>query len=146
MNRKTFVHSFAVAVASLVFTLAATPSALAETPGLHPGETLRYDEGLRVTFINVLSDSRCPIHALCVWAGDAEVALRIKVGNQPAKTMTLHTNLKPKVLVIPANPPGTVGIPKSYVISIAALNPLPVAGKKTKPEDYRLKLNISVAQ
>ena len=38
------------------------------------------------------------------------------------------------------------GIPKSYVVGIAALTPQPEAGKKTLQSDYRLKLDISVAQ
>lgn len=116
--------------------------------GLHVGETLRYDGGLKITFLAVRNDSRCPINAKCIWAGDAEVVLRVKAGNQAARKVTLHTNLKPQTVVIPAQvfPPGTAGIPKSYVVGIAALTPQPEAGKKTLQSDYRLKLDISVAQ
>ncbi len=116
--------------------------------GLHVGETLRYDGGLKITFLAVRNDSRCPINAKCIWAGDAEVVLRVKAGNQAARKVTLHTNLKPQTVVIPAQifPPGTAGIPKSYVVGLAGLTPHPEAGKKTLQSDYRLKLDISVAQ
>ncbi len=115
---------------------------------LRVGETLRYDSGLKITFLAVRNDSRCPINARCTWAGDAEVVLRVKAGNQAARTVSIHTNLKPRKVVIPANvfAPGMTGISKSYIIGIAELTPQPEAGKKTLQSDHRLKLQISVAQ
>src|SRR5688572_32988210 len=58
------------------------------------GETISVGE-LRLTFRNVEGDSRCPIDAVCVWAGDAEIALRIEQGTQAA-VAALHTTLEPK--------------------------------------------------
>ncbi len=115
---------------------------------LRVGESLHYDSGLKVTFLAVRNDSRCPINAQCVWAGDAEVVLRVKAGNQAARIVRIHTELEPREAVIPANvfPPGMAGIPKSYVIGIARLNPVPTAGRKTLQSEYRSKLAISVAQ
>ena len=117
-------------------------------PSLHVGETFRYDSGLKITFLAVKNDSRCPINAQCIWAGDAEVVLRVKAGNQAARKVVIHTNLKPRTIVIPENvfPPGMFGIPKSYVISIARLTPLPNTESELLQSDYRLKLRISVAQ
>ena len=62
--------------------------------------------------------------------------------------MSIHTDRKPRTVVIPANvfPPDMAGIPKSYVIGIARLTPLPNTERKLLQSDYRLKLNISVAQ
>ena len=115
---------------------------------LHVGETLRYDSGLKITFLAVRNDSRCPINAQCISAGDAEVVLRVKAGNQAARKVVIHTNLKPRTVVIPENvfPPGMFGIPKSYTIGIARLTPLPHTERKLRQSDYRLKLRISVAQ
>ena len=149
MNRRHLIR--ALALGSCAFLLGAVRASAGE-PGndktLHVGETLRYDRGLKITFLAVRNDSRCPINAKCIWAGDAAVVLRVKAGNQAARKVTLHTNLKPQTVVIPAQifPPDTAGIPKSYVISIAALTPQPEAGKKTLQSDYRLKLDIAVAQ
>ena len=149
MNRRHLIRALAMgSCAILLGTVRVSAVEPGNERGLHVGETLRYDGGLKITFLAVRNDSRCPINAKCIWAGDAEVVLRVKAGNQAARKVTLHTNLKPQTVVIPAQvfPPGTAGIPKSYVVGIAALTPQPEAGKKTLQSDYRLKLDISVAQ
>lgn len=113
---------------------------------LHVGETSRYDKGgLKITFLSVASDTRCPTNARCISAGDAEVVLKIKAGNQKAKTVTLHTNGKPRRFVIPANDSSMIGIPKSYVITLADLTPDRTIGKKIRPRDYEAKLKIQTA-
>ena len=103
MNRRHLIR--ALALGSCAFLLGAVRASAAE-PGnektLHVGETLRYDRGLKITFLAVRNDSRCPINAKCIWAGDAAVVLRVKAGNQAARRVTLHTNLKPQTVVIPA--------------------------------------------
>ncbi len=118
-----------------------------KTDVLRVGQSLQYDEDLKITFIAVAKDQRCPINAQCLTQGDAVVVLRVKAGNQAARNVRIHTDLKPRRVVIPANefPPGMAGIPKSYVIDIANLNPLPTAGKPTPQSKYRLRLRISVA-
>ena len=51
--------------------------------------------GLRLTFRSVEGDSRCPTDAVCVWAGDGEIALEIEQGGKTA-VAALHTTLEPK--------------------------------------------------
>jgi hypothetical protein len=46
-------------------------------------------------FVGVLNDSRCPVNVDCVWAGDAEVKLRVFKGKQQ-KILILHTGLEPR--------------------------------------------------
>lgn len=149
MNRRQLIRVLAMGTCALIFS---ATRASAVDPGnenaLHVGETFRYDSGLKITFLAVRKDSRCPINAQCLSAGDAEVVLRVKAGNQAARKVVIHTNLKPRTVVIPENifPPGMFGIPKSYVIGIARLTPLPHTEEKLLQSDYRLKLRISVAQ
>lgn len=38
-------------------------------------------ETVRICFDSVLQDSRCPVYAVCVWAGVAQVKLTVRVGN-----------------------------------------------------------------
>ncbi|MES2921345.1 MAG: hypothetical protein V4819_07355 [Verrucomicrobiota bacterium] len=149
MTRRHLIQ--VLATASCAFLLGASSASAADRENertLRVGETLQYDRGLKITFLAVRNDSRCPIDAQCLWAGDAEVVLRVKAGNQEPRKVILHTNLKPRVVVIPAKvfPEGMAGIPKSYVIGPAILKPLPSTEKKLLQSDYRLKLNISVAQ
>ncbi len=152
MNRRHLLKTLTLsALGAGAFPISANSAAagpLTEKPkSLSVGDTLQYDSELEVTFLAVRKDHRCPINAQCLTAGDAVVVLRIKAGNQKAKTVSLHTKNQPRRLVIPANryPEGFAGIPKSYVIGIRSLNPLPYSGKKTPRSAYRLKLHISVA-
>ncbi len=50
------------------------------------------DVSLFVRFIEVSGDSRCPLRAQCVWAGDAAVLLETAPLAGDAMTDTLHTN------------------------------------------------------
>ena len=106
---------------------------------------MRFDEGLKITFLAVINDSRCPIGACCITAGDAEVLLRVRVGKMAPKIISIHTNHEPRVVVLSAVPPGTIGIPKSYSVSVEELTPRPRIGRKIKQSDYRLSLSISIA-
>lgn len=44
------------------------------------GETVRVD-GPRVTPLEVLEDSRCPMNARCVWAGQVRLKVRVHLGS-----------------------------------------------------------------
>ena len=59
---------------------------------LKEGQTLK-PTGLpiSVTFDKVLSDSRCPSNAKCIWAGNATVALTIANNQGKAQTVNLST-------------------------------------------------------
>ena len=87
--------------------------------------------GLRLTFRSVEQDSRCPIDAVCVWMGDAEIALRIEQGTQVA-TAALHTNEQPRRTVW-----------NGYTIALVSLTPAPQASKPTDPSEYRAKLTVT---
>ena len=149
MNRRHWIRTLAMsALAALATSTTITAGAERDSAPLRVGESLQYDKGLKVTFLAVSRDHRCPINAQCLTQGDATVILRVKAGRQAARNVTIHTHEKSREVVIPASefPPGMAGIPKSYVISIAHLNPLPLAGNKTPQSRYRLGLRILVAQ
>lgn len=146
MNRRSILRNLALVAITPVFPTSVASAAPEKSGSISVGETYRYED-LRITFLEVTNDSRCPINAKCISEGDAEILLRVKAGAGPAKNHRLHTHRKPRRQIIPINyPDGMVGIPKSYQLSIAELSPLPTAGKKTKPSDYRLTLAIQVAQ
>jgi hypothetical protein len=54
------------------------------------------DIGLIIKFKSVLGDSRCPIDAICVWEGNAEVSLDFKNSNGDTLSAKLNTSLAPK--------------------------------------------------
>ena len=146
MNRRSILRNLALAAIAPVFPMSAASAASKGSGSISVGETYHYDKDLRITFVEVVNDSRCPINAKCISEGDAEILLRVKAGAGPAKNYRLHTHLKPRRQIISVKyPDGMAGIPKSYQLSIAELSPLPTAGRKTKQSDYRLKLAIQVA-
>ena len=86
---------------------------------------------LRLTFRSVERDSRCPIDAACVWAGDAEIALKIEQANRAA-VAALHTMLEPKKTEW-----------NGYTISLVSLTPVRRAADAVNPEDYRAEVVVT---
>ena len=94
------------------------------------GETIGVGD-LRLTFRSVEGDSRCPIDVVCVWAGDAEIALKIEQGSQAA-VAALHTMLEPKKTEW-----------NGYTISFVSIAPSRNAATAIDPKDYRAQLVVT---
>ena len=94
------------------------------------GETITVGD-LRLTFRSVEGDSRCPIDAICVWAGDAEIALKIEQGSQAA-VAALHTTLEPKKTEW-----------NGYTISLVSVSPSRNSTTTVNPADYRARLLVT---
>jgi hypothetical protein len=82
--------------------------------------------GVKVTLAAVPNDSRCPINAVCIWAGDAAVALRFEKSGQ-ATDVTLHTN--PQAGVVSTAVGGAE-------FRLVGLTPAPVTPSTAKESDY----------
>ena len=95
------------------------------------GQEAQVDSLLRVGFLGVPSDSRCPAMVECVWTGDAAVAIGVSLGMGPSYPDTLHTNLDPKSV-----PFG------GYTITLLQLTPYPQAPGPIPPGDYAARLRI----
>ena len=50
---------------------------------------------IKVKFIELIEDSRCPTDVQCVWAGNAKIKLRFSKGSSE-ETVELNTFIKPK--------------------------------------------------
>ena len=48
-------------------------------------------DGSQLTYLRLVNDSRCPLDVQCVWAGDAEIALRWQPASGRAQELALHT-------------------------------------------------------
>jgi len=94
------------------------------------GETVGVGD-LRLTFRSVEGDSRCPIDVVCVWAGDAEIALKIEQGSQAA-VAALHTTLEPKKSEW-----------NGYTISLVSIAPSRSSATPLDPKDYRAQLVVT---
>lgn len=83
-----------------------------------------------MSFERVASDSRCPMDALCVWAGDAIVVLTISGDGQPA-ARELHT-------IAGSSEASYSG----YMIKLISLAPYPRSDRQIRPEDYVATLSV----
>jgi hypothetical protein len=92
-------------------------------------------ESLRLRFVAVEGDSRCPEGVTCVWAGDAEVLLEADVRGGGRKRLKLHTNTNPRT----KEEDGYRG----YRVKLVELSPYPRSGRKIAAGEYTATLLVS---
>ena len=105
---------------------------LGEPFELRSGASAILDGGLTITFDRVASDSRCPMNALCIWAGDALVLVTISQNPGGSVQRELHTDT--------AEPDATY---LAYSIKLIALAPYPRTDREILPGDYVATLNVT---
>lgn len=106
--------------------------AAGESFSLVPGERITLEPtGTHVRFLQVASDSRCPLQAYCVWAGDAEVLLEIAPRDGDPVEETLHTD--------PGTGPQRVVLDR-YELVLLDLRPYPEVPGGIATKDYRVVL------
>jgi hypothetical protein len=134
------VKLFAAAVAlvscsSITFGCAADPSQpsrpLGEPFDLKAGTSAVLADGLTLTFDRVRTDSRCPLDAICVWAGEAIVVLTLSQSAAAPAERELRTT-----------PALSEASYLSYVIKLVALAPYPRSTQQVPPEDYVATLTV----
>lgn len=125
----------AVACATGAFGCAAHPSqpsrALGQPFDLKAGTSAVLTDGLRLTFDRVKEDSRCPLDAICVRAGEAIVVLTLSQSAGAQAERELQTT-----------PALSEASYLSYVIKLVALAPYPRSTQQIRPEDYVATLTV----
>ncbi|MDP2955338.1 MAG: hypothetical protein Q8N53_02865 [Longimicrobiales bacterium] len=86
---------------------------------------------LRIAFGQVLEDSRCPVDAMCVWAGNAAVELGIRAGMGPTHPLRLSTTLEPRSTVW-----------NGLRVTLLEVAPAPRAAEPTKPGAYSVRVRV----
>lgn len=94
------------------------------------GRQVEYRE-LRVTFLAVEEDSRCPEDVACIQAGNARVRLRARNSKGARVTFVLNTNASPREYKF-----------GRYVIALKDLRPLPSASGEQRARAYEASLTI----
>lgn len=93
-------------------------------------------ENLRIRFIEITEDSRCPQGVTCIWAGRVSCLIEI------TKT---DSSAEPERLVLTqmglTSPPATQAF-NGYELAFD-VEPYPVAGQTIPEEDYRLTLTVT---
>ena len=87
-------------------------------------------EGTLISFAALVSDSRCPMDAICVWQGDAAVQISAQKGAD-TQLMQLHTTLEPRSSTA-----------HGYSIGLLSVSPYPSASAPSRPDSYSVWLRI----
>jgi hypothetical protein len=99
---------------------------------LAPGTPVQLSgTGVRVTFLEVVNDSRCPVDVVCVTAGDAEVRLSV-AGEGEDRTVSLHTMQEPRS--------STIGAVR---LELTGLTPSPRSTVTVPAQEYRARIRWS---
>jgi hypothetical protein len=109
------------------------PDAVAGTPfQLKHGETASLPDNARLRFDTVRADSRCPIDAICITAGDATIAVTLmrSSGNE---SRDVHT--------LPAQSHFSYS---KFTVTLTELQPYPRSDRQAKPEDYTATFVVDV--
>lgn len=89
-------------------------------------------ESLRIRFVEVREDSRCPADVKCVWAGNAAVRLDVSIRGRGSKSLTLNTTGN--------SPPFDY---RGYKIRLVELSPYPRSNRKIAAGDYVVTLLVN---
>lgn len=98
---------------------------------LRAGRSATLQGGLTITFDRVISDSRCPMDALCVWAGDAVVAVSLSQAPEPVAQRELHVD-----------PRQSTASYRDYSIKLVALAPYPRSDRQIEADQYVATLTV----
>jgi len=90
---KVFVLAIILGLASGIYASPQTKSLLVKVDQEKTVSGTR----IKVKFIELIEDSRCPVDVNCVWAGNAKIKLRFSKGSDE-EVVELNTTLKPQTI------------------------------------------------
>jgi len=90
------------------------------------------EQKLKIKFIGVREDSRCPVGVNCIWAGNARIALKLAGGKGEAIEIELNTTTEPREASY-----------EGYTVKLMNLAPRPVEGQKLDADDYVATLIVT---
>ena len=89
-------------------------------------------EGLKVRFVSVLEDSRCPKGEQCITEGNGKIELQLKKPQKEPVTLELNTAFGKQVADY-----------QEFAVKLIALDPYPKMGRSIKPADYVATVLVS---
>ncbi len=119
------------------------------TPGqpfeLRLGAKASLGAGVTITFVEVRSDSRCPMDAVCVWAGEAVISLAF---DQPAPSSSALPGActgsgNRAECTLSTTPNGSSVAHGAWTIRLVQLAPYPRATTPIRREDYVATLVVA---
>ncbi|HSB10605.1 MAG TPA: hypothetical protein VLM38_14040 [Blastocatellia bacterium] len=87
---------------------------------------------LRIDFVDVLDDTRCPSDVQCISAGNAALNLELRWKSRPPNSVLVNTTSGPAQAEI-----------RRFVVKLVRLVPNPVAGQSIDKADYLAALLVT---
>ena len=100
---------------------------------LHVDDDAIIDSEIKITFLNVEEDSRCPLDVTCVWEGTVKVEINLMRG---------QTNLGNHVIPLVIKDTDSQ-IFDGYFIRITEVEPFPQSNTPIKPSEYAVTFLVS---
>ena len=97
-------------------------------------ETASAKGGVRIKFVELIDDSRCPTDTNCIWAGNAKIKVRV-TRNGRSKDLELNTGLDPKELIF-----------AGYSFRLVGLTPEPRTNIRINRNGYVAKIEVRKAR
>ena len=87
--------------------------------------------GLKITFVELVEDSRCPVDVECVWAGNAKIKVRV-TRNGRSKVLELNTM-------------GSAEVPSyaGYRFKLQGLTPKPRSNIRINRNGYQASIEVT---
>ncbi len=87
---------------------------------------------IKIKFLSVIEDSRCPEGVNCIWAGVAKIKIQLRKAGKSAQMFELNTNQMDKSINF-----------EGHQIKLAAVTPYPKSGTATNASSYSATLTIT---
>ena len=81
--------------------------------------------GIRLKFVDLIEDSRCPTDTQCIWAGNAKIKISLSHAGRRPKFFEINTGVKPQTIVF-----------AGYEIRITKLTPAPATNIRIRKDGY----------
>lgn len=88
--------------------------------------------GVKVKFLALIEDSRCPTDTTCIWAGNAKIKVQLSKRGQKTKTVTLNTGVNPQSVLF-----------AGYQIKFTGLTPEPRTNIRIRHDGYVATFTVS---
>jgi hypothetical protein len=118
--------AFGVIRASTPMTAQTPSDASAAETVLAPGGDVQLPDGARLTFAEVLEDSRCPTDVTCIWQGQAVLAFNLQTVKGSSSDFE----------IVYQGRPATESV-EGYTITVTSVQPHPRSSPSIDPSDYR---------
>jgi len=81
-------------------------------------------KGIKIKFVDLIEDSRCPTDTTCVWAGNAKISVQLSK-NGKKKILEMNSGMSPKTVQF-----------EGYDITLTKLTPAPASNIRIRKDGY----------